>query len=186
MCTPVALDQRRWALLPCPCVFYMLQNWDKCLLVPGADSVNWAGKKSHDGEHQMHSGMEQEPGMRPLAKTQFFLKITEATGVQVAKQKQKQKQYKVYPHGGILCSRTEVQAQLSARATDHVSTPSRVCINTSRTHKKVITVVIGGEKMGWQQDSYDTLLKLLWLLNDINVSPLTVAWIVSCKKMLQS
>lgn len=96
----------------------------------------------------MHSGMEQEPSMRPLAKTQFFLKIREATGVQVAKQKNKKNQYKVYPHGGILCSRTELQAQLSSRATDHVSTPSHVCINTSRTHKKVITVVTGGEKMG--------------------------------------
>lgn len=31
--------------------------------------------------------MEQEPSMRPLAKTQFFLKIREATGVQVAKKK---------------------------------------------------------------------------------------------------
>ena len=105
--------------------------------------LSW--KKSHDGEHQMHSSMEQEPSMRPLAKTQFFSKNNRSYRSSSGK---KINQYKVYPHGGILCSHTELQAQLSVRATDHVSTPSRVCINTSRTHKKVITVVIGGEKMG--------------------------------------
>lgn len=63
MCAPVALGLRVWALLPCPSVSYMLQNRDKCLPAPGAHSVCWAEKKSHNREHQMHSGTEQEPGM---------------------------------------------------------------------------------------------------------------------------
>ena len=183
MCTPVAFGLRRWALLPCPCVFYMLQNWDKRLPVPGADSVNWVGRKATTESIKCIPAWSKSPACVPWQKLSFFSKNNRSYRSSSGK---KINQYKVYPHGGVLCSHTELQAQLSVRATDHVSTPSRVCINTSRTHKKVITVVIGGEKMGWQQDSYDTLLKLLWLLNDINVSPLTVAWIVSCKKMLQS
>lgn len=78
---------------------------------PGARLVCGGAKKSRDREHPMQSSREQEARGHSSAETQLFLKITETTGVQGAKQKKNPKQYKaamqkpIYPLGGIGCSR---------------------------------------------------------------------------------